>query len=262
MIDFCSDLHIDQWDTSIFIKYPHGPQKNFPFQISNQNGFKYLIVAGDISDDLDLSLSYLEDSADQYDKILFVDGNHEHVNKYPKLYTTPYINQKIINEKIVYLPENDFIDGSTVFIGVCGWWNYSSAKGNYDLTYFKNWIPSLTEEDCLEFILNVKERAKQEAKILKEKIEKYEKDPKCQTIVIITHCLPIDNLPADEVDTNYNSHFREIIDGNYSKLTYWLFGHTHQKLERKKSGILFMTHPRGRPEDYDRKVYSLKSINI
>ena len=41
-------------------------------------------------------------------------GNHEHVNKYPKLYTSKYINERIQelnNDKIVYLPEQDWRSG-------------------------------------------------------------------------------------------------------------------------------------------------------
>ena len=169
-IDLCSDLHIDQWDTNIFNKYPNGHKKDCPFKFSNNTGAKYLIIAGDISDNLNNSINYLNDVTEHYDKVLLVDGNHEHVNKYPKLYTTKYINERIQelnNDKIVYLPEQDFVDGTTVFIGKCGWWNYPVAyyTGNYDLSYFDDWIPEFTDKQRLEFILSVKDRAMQEAKV-------------------------------------------------------------------------------------------------
>ena len=269
-IDLCSDLHIDQWDTNIFNKYPNGHKKDFPFKFSNNTGAKYLIIAGDISDNLNNSINYLNDVTERYDKVLLVDGNHEHVNKYPKLYTTKYINERIQelnNDKIVYLPEQDYVDGTTVFIGKCGWWNYPVAyySGNYDLSYFDDWIPEFTDKQRLEFILSVKDRAMQEAKVLKDKVERYQKDPNYEKIVIVTHCLPSDILSEDKknrLDTNYNSHFSEIVNGNYSKLTHWFFGHTHEQLTGKINNIVFMTNPRGRPEDYDREVYSLKTLDL
>ena len=110
-IDLCSDLHIDQWDTNLFNKYPNGNKKDFPLEFSNETGAKYLVIAGDISDNLNNSINYLTDITNHYDKVLLVDGNHEHVNKYPKLYTSKYINERINeldNDKIVYLPEQDF----------------------------------------------------------------------------------------------------------------------------------------------------------
>ena len=75
-IDLCSDLHIDQWDTNIVNKYPNGHIKDFPFEFSNNTGAKYLIIAGDISDNLNNSINYLNDVTEHYDKVLLVDGNH------------------------------------------------------------------------------------------------------------------------------------------------------------------------------------------
>ena len=56
-------------------------KKKFPFEFKKTNS-EYLIVAGDISDTLNTSLNYLDQISDHYEKILFVDGNHEHVNIY------------------------------------------------------------------------------------------------------------------------------------------------------------------------------------
>jgi metallophosphoesterase superfamily enzyme len=44
---------------------------------------KILIVAGDICDDLNDSINYLDHISQYYDKVLYVDGNHEHISQYP-----------------------------------------------------------------------------------------------------------------------------------------------------------------------------------
>ena len=72
-------------------------------------------MAGDISDDLNESINYLNEISKYYKKILFVDGNHEHVHKYPKLYDTQYINKLITNDKIVYLPTTPYKINETLF---------------------------------------------------------------------------------------------------------------------------------------------------
>ena len=88
-INVISDLHIDQWDPKYSIKYKCGLVKEFPLnwdKIVDKNiKNKILIVAGDVSDDLELSCNYLNHISQYYNKILFVDGNHEHVNKYPNI---------------------------------------------------------------------------------------------------------------------------------------------------------------------------------
>ena len=66
----------------------------------------------------------------------------------------------------------------------------------------------------------------------------------------------------NHLDTNYNSHFSEIVNGNYNKITHWFFGHTHEQLTGEINNIVFMTNPRGRPEDYNREVYSLKTVDL
>ena len=82
-LDLVSDLHIDQWDSKLPNLYPCGEIKTFPLSWDIVNHSKILVVAGDISDKLDLSLEYLDKISKNYEKVLFVDGNHEHSLKYP-----------------------------------------------------------------------------------------------------------------------------------------------------------------------------------
>ena len=96
MCDIVSDLHIDQWDKEIGVKYPCGLVKQFPYTPDKPQN-KILIVAGDVSDSLTNTLKYLDTISVYYEKILFVDGNHEHVNAFPNLYTHQEINEEIKN---------------------------------------------------------------------------------------------------------------------------------------------------------------------
>ena len=93
-IDIVSDLHVDQWNPNYNNKYPCGEISNNPYN------FKYpesdiLVIAGDISDDINISIDTLNTASEYYDKVIFVDGNHEHVHKYPYLYTYDEIYDKI-----------------------------------------------------------------------------------------------------------------------------------------------------------------------
>lgn len=282
-IDFVSDIHIDQWDKTIGVKYACGEIKDCPMNWKNiPNKSNILVIAGDISDDLDNTLKYLSYVSQYYNKILFVDGNHEHVNKFPELYELNFINKKVSeynkllgSDKIIYLPNNDYILDScecddTVFIGYCGWWDYCNLDNktiNDNLSYFSKWIPGLTKGDGMEFIKNVSSRAKIEKDLLMDKIMKYEKDSKIKKIIIVTHSPPIKEFcDIKKLGSEYNSGFEDIVNnvknGKFKKLRLWLSGHVHTKNYDIYHNLEFINHPRGRPDDHNREEYSILKLKI
>lgn len=266
--DICSDLHIDQWNKNLYQKYPCGIREynNLSWEKKDNT---ILIIAGDISDNIDLSIKFIDDISENYDKILFVDGNHEHVDLYPKLYSMEYINQKIKkkeNDKLIYLPCNDYIVNDTVFIGFCGWWNYN----NYDskeikksLDYFKNWIDNFTESDSRDFIYNVFAKSKYEYNELIFKLNKYHLNNNISNIVIVTHTQPdISFVNLEDLGSELNTKFENITSSKFPKIKYWIFGHTHAQHNTKKNNIEYICNPRGRPEDFNRTNYNLHKLII
>ena len=276
-IDIISDLHIDQWDTTLENKYPCGKIINSPLQFS-ENINRILIVAGDISDDLDLSLEYLSNTSKYYKKILFVDGNHEHVLKYPALYTKKEIEAKIKkynkDNKLIYLSSRPHIENDTVFIGYNGWWNYKDEPFSYtkeDLEYFKDWMPHLDINDHKQFIHNVSIKSLIEYNYLKKYLEIYQNNNNIKNIVIVTHTIPsqefaTEQIPSGEITKDYsyllNTKFENISKKIYSKLKYWIFGHVHSQYNEIKNNIYYICNPRGRPEDYCRIDYKPLTLTI
>ncbi len=271
-IDIISDLHIEQWDSSIENKYPSGKIKNFPYNVNKKSNI--LIIAGDISDNLEISLEYLNKLSEKYDSILFVDGNHEHTLKYPNLYTIDEIQNKLnkLNKQnIYYLPKTHIVINNTVIFGICGWWDYNNQNKDCILEnkdYFKGWINHFTENDNLEFINNVIKRSTDEYLYLKKYIELYNDDNNINNIIVVSHTIPLfeylknDNIENSNKKSNgCNSKFKEIIDNN-KKISHWIFGHTHEQIEFNYNNINFICHPRGRPEDFNREKYELKTIDI
>ena len=252
-----SDLHIDHWDKNYISKYPCGKTKNEPYIFKKKKGI--LIIAGDISDSLDLSINYLNNISENFDKILFIDGNHEHISNYPNIFSDYYINFNIDlknNNKIQYLKEKDFFFNDTVIIGCCGWWNYDDMKGNSD-NYFKGWIKSLNNKNSENiFMKNVIKHANLDYEHLKNKIEKYNKDDKIKNIIIVTHTVP-KKVFARDLFNDCNTKMENIIS---YKIKYWLFGHNHEEFYKEIDGIKYISNPRGRPED--NKNYIWKPIEF
>ena len=261
--EIMSDLHIDYWDLKLPLKHQSGERKNFPLDVENRKDI--LVIAGDISDDLDISVKFLEKISKCYKYILYVDGNHEHVNRYPSLYTTTEINKKITNPQIKYLRKNHFIIDKTVFIGACGWWNYCDMDKKVvekSKNYFKEWVKGITDELALEFIHNTNKRSIEEFKSLKNEVDFYNKRKDIENIVIVTHTVPLEDMIRDEEEgTEHNTKYLELLKDN-KKIKLWIFGHNHAQFDRKINGVRFVSNPRGRPEDYDREEYNSKVISI
>ena len=270
MFDIVSDLHIDQWDNTIGVKHSCGLVKHFPY-IPSKTQNKVLIVAGDISDSLQNTLIYLNQISIYYEKILFVDGNHEHVNAYPNLYTQKEINEevkKLNNDKIVYLPCNPYQIGKTLVIGACGWWDYNNSDQesiNSSMEYFKQWIPEFTQKENQKFIDNVTERSREECQQLQKILEFTNKDDFIENIVIVTHCVPKNEFSSKNHEkTIVNNGFERLLKNNElsKKISHWIFGHIHHNIACQENGIRFISHPRGRPEDFNREIYDLFSIKL
>ena len=266
-IDVCSDLHIDQWDTTLEQDFPCGERKYNPLIWDNSQS-NILIIAGDVSDNLNLTIEYINKLEDKYEHILFIDGNHEHIKSYPTLYNKEYIYTKINNQgckNLIYLPYNDFIIDRTVFIGCCGWWDYNNFNNTdiiNNLEYFKNWIDHFNISEERDFIYNVYKRSKLEYNELIQKLQKYETNEAIDNIIIVTHTQPnIKFVEEQNMSTELNTKFENITKKKYKKLKYWIFGHTHTQFFEKKD-INYICNPRGRPEDYNRENYMLYSFTI
>lgn len=268
-----SDLHIDYWSSSYTLKNKCGNILENPLDIHhfiNHNLQEpiYLIVAGDISDNIDVSLQYIDSISMYFTKILFVDGNHEHVQTYPNLLTYTTIQNKInilSSKNICYLATQPIIIDKTVYIGCNGWWNYKNDSKYVQScidNYFTNWLP-LSKKDSELFTKNVIKRSNKELEYLKKTITMYNQEDLIDTIVIITHTVPTEILcDEDFFETmGHTDTYKEIISNNVinKKIKYWIYGHTHS---HSKSvllhGIEFIQHARGRPDD-DESLSLLKN---
>lgn len=250
--DYVSDLHVDHWDSDYYFATQDdrpGAKKDVPFCFQRsffQKGKpKVLVVAGDVCDDISVSIAYLKKLRRHYTHIIYIDGNHEHYHSFPNLLDTSSFKKY---ENMYYLGHEEPIIDKTVFIGRCGWWDYgdeynikSYAKQNSTLTY------------------NILERAMDEFRHILHLVEEYAKKDNIEEIVIVTHTVP-KYIFARTPNTDFNSNFEKVDWKKVSagKLKRWIFGHNHQKFNTEKDGIHFLSNPRGRPEDYDREVYKVE----
>jgi len=275
-IDFVSDLHIEMWDKQYNIKNPCGERSNHPLDINifKNSDSKILIVAGDTSDSLELSIKKLDEIGKYYDKILFLDGNHEHIDKTPTMYEeydieklATKVNKKHSNKnnKLHFLSSSPFQIGDTIIIGKNGWWNYNNwddktIKKETE-NYFKDWI-NISEEDSRKYCYNCMLQAKSHYNDLKKWVKQYENDETIKNIIVVTHTVPLEIFSNNfDMATYGNSEIVNLLKFS-SKISHWVFGHSHKTYDYKYNDVSFISNPRGRPEDENREIYDVKSIEI
>ena len=76
LIDVVSDLHVDFWS------------KDDAYDWKKNKVADVVIVAGDVADSLELTVSELRKACAVYDKVMYVSGNHEATHNYDDLSAT------------------------------------------------------------------------------------------------------------------------------------------------------------------------------
>jgi predicted phosphodiesterase len=212
--DLVSDLHVDCWDRA--------------FELPSRRP-KILVCAGDVSDDPALTVLTLAQMLRWYEKILFVDGNHEsyqHMNTPGK--TRSSMKRELmrlnpsVRTRLHYLPEDGpYVSGGVVFTGRNGWWLGSPKEKR----------------------LAIKEHAE-----LRE-----ETRTRAGKKVVVTHTVPHRNavqlggyLSSPDQADHYSNPLMEDIEG----VTVFCFGHNHTPLAKAIGGSNYVCNPRGRPGDH------------
>lgn len=253
--DVVSDLHVDFWDKD----YAYDWKKN------KSDDCAGVIIVGDIADTLDRTVEELNKACDVYDLVLYVDGNHESTHHYDDL---SYVSKTVSlamesRENFINLTNTDYIDGKTVIIGACAWWDFRMCEPEISFeegvkSMNCDWNPNKSV-DRETIIQNIIDRANTDFKYIENKIKLY-KDT--YNICVVTHTIPHKDLVSDQYpfDQRYAPHYGNSLFQTFfeeDSVKYFLYGHNHDanglKYVNKKCCI---SNPRGRPQDYNRKEYS------
>tara|TARA_B100000941_G_scaffold17364_1_gene10476 strand:- start:756 stop:1526 length:771 start_codon:yes stop_codon:yes gene_type:complete len=252
--DLVSDVHMEHWDNNYDL---------LKDKLSNT-----LIVAGDVSDNPDLTYEWLSIVSKEYEKVLFIEGNHEHQG------TGFYIND--VNKQIEslvssisnlhYLPNKPYVKDGVAILGTNGWWDYRIGEPYVDrqlsIDHFSNFR---TPEIALN-ILN--QSAKEYSKMLTW-LNTYQYDNDVHSIVCITHTLPVKRAiswavypPIQNAVGCYGNSMMEDLPRYHNKIKHWCFGHNHDQQEFVQNTVVYHSNPRGRPEDFNRESYKPKFIQV
>lgn len=257
--DFISDLHLEQWQ-------------------DNTRDWKGLgtsltcVVAGDVSKDFRMTLSFLKHLSNCYQHVLFVDGNHEHYRNYNRITDTQDEIEHALKSlsNVTYLADSAFVVNKTAFIGSNGWWSFDFPELNGLNGRLECMEMFCAKEDYdMRDAINIWSMAQEQATFLSDVVASMQEEDQVQEIIIVTHTLPRADLiiPTfdDMVDWSKagNAAMKQVLEYDINgKISTWCFGHMHdQHVDTRKDGVRYISHPRGRPDDAVFPIYYPKRID-
>lgn len=238
-MDIVSDLHVDYWESN-------------PYDWSANRTSDFVIIAGDVADTIEATLRELRIACQVYKTVMYVHGNHEATAFYGNLRET---NERIAYgmrgySNFVYLCNEDFVLGDTIFVGACGWWDFATpdSENRFDSSWTMVNRPTV--------IRNVIRSAHNDYEQLKERVHRHPDKRVC----IVTHTVPVIDPIIDPnnvfVGQICNSMMREFM--NAPNVTHFVFGHHHRPtgIDTEVQGKRLISNPRSRPDDFHRVTYA------
>lgn len=222
-IDYISDLHLD-----FYIKNSNDIEEFISKNIKPKVNGELLILAGDITANLNLLVNFLELLKVNYSKIIFCLGNHEYYNKIENVKNLI----KLYNSGDIIL-----LDRSSINKGLTNYKGFTIAGDT--MWYKPNILDYLIQTDMF---------------FVKSKINIYHKDSmnfynKLNNVdIMVSHVPPIKNV-------NNTCYFNSVKD---YKGRIWIYGHDHIPNEIVINKTLFLSNPWG----YENKEFPVKSLTI
>ncbi|MBY5819911.1 phosphohydrolase [Rhizobium leguminosarum] len=233
-----------------------GMKTSSPFPVPQA---EVCILAGDVSDDLDVSLNYLIYEIGPHMPVVAVLGNHDY---YGTSIVAALANARAaVAGSNVHLLENDRIElGGVRFIGATLWTDFEISVGDGDEDYPAELRLEIARRDVVHLINDfteirregggsitvddLRERHFQSRAFITDELVK----PFSGKTVVLTHHLPLTACLDQRYHGNlsnaaYASDLSQIIDDCGPDI--WVHGHVHQRQDFMRGRTRIICNPRG-----------------
>lgn len=274
-VDYCSDLHVDAWSHQTSLHDPNyrlwdgEPYKSLPLYI-DWRAFKnpdsqVLVIAGDISDDIRISLDVVAAAAAEYDHVVVVEGNHDHYSSDMSVDSGSKFFEEALKKfsNVTYLNDEKFLlINGVAFIGNLGWYDFKAyqdrgitdfqAKAAWNCYSNDSRLPIFGEKspESLAILHSFQ---------LSEMVRSFSDNSNIKDIVVVTHMSP----RADLMEWKEGNHVWNLLTPSYvntsmsnvldadasNKIKYWVYGHTHTRQVVELDGVTYLNNARGYPRE-------------
>jgi len=277
-IDILSDLHLDFYFSSVEVPSLDEIKEVFNpifYGASERILGDVLILAGDIGHHNHQNLQLLQIlQAEYYRHIICVLGNHDYyLVDYKSIdkYENNSFNRANEMRELINKQNNMYcLDGTVIEIdGV----KFGGCDSSYNNAYLQKYFP-LHDDDSLINAMwkngvndyRMMGNVNSYMEIYNIEIDKLKKIyDKCD--VMITHVNPSylhEHISPNYCNDKFNTFFT--FDGHEfmkeGKMKYWIFGHTHDKINYQYEGVECVCNPLGYPHEHKSKNTHIKSIEI
>jgi hypothetical protein len=213
-VDLISDLNLSETDT---------------FDWEGKATSLFCVVAGNISDDLDVLRKTLQHLSNNYRGVFFIDGSLEHrelQNYEVRIEAMRTICSSIDN--VVYLHNHVVILNNVAFVGVNGWYNNrKNIQEIEDLDYIKQY-----KNDDLSYLSNTLKQLQAHIDVKK--------------IVVISNSMPSDYLKfkSQDSESKEQSNLALSLLFDYGvKAKTWMFGTDDISVDVEVGSRRFVNNP-------------------
>ena len=216
--------------------------QNDEFDWSGKPTSLFCIIAGNISTDIRIVTHVLKHLSTLYRGVFFIDGTDEVLNMHLRDNIVDDL-QKISSmmQNVVYLHNNVVVVDGIALVGVNGW--------------YKNYLESNDLPDEFQLKCNRYE----DFSYLEKTIEKLQLHNDVKRIVVITNCVPSDELyfgesPSAEQDIHPGY---VLYKDTEHKITHWIYGTYKKEVDIIKDNVNYVNNGK-----FDKNPYYAKRIEV
>jgi len=201
----------------------------------------YCLVAGNISNNVNVLNKTLLHLSKCYQGVFFIDGNLENPSVYEHIAVANRITESFSTiPNLIYLRNNVVVVDGVAILGINGWSNYKSY----------------TDGDKFE----IKARRYDDLVYLEQTTRKLQLHPDVRKIIILSNSVPsldlyfgeIPDIDKDEIELDY------VLDiDTEHKVTHWAFGSHKKIVDTVKDNINYLNNPK-----YETNPYYAKRITL
>jgi UDP-2,3-diacylglucosamine pyrophosphatase LpxH len=246
-VQFASDLHLEFYES-----------KDYKFEDFIVSKADILLLLGDIGNPkIETYKMFIHDCSLRFKHVLVISGNHEYYSNEDNNTTMSDTDDLIINicnqhKNVTYLNNGKFTikhdNKQIIFLGSALWSLITKAEREI-VKQVSNDLRSINDGDKLITVEKINEIHKRNVDWLTASLEEIKNANENNTIVVIlTHHLPSYKAisPKYRLD-KYNSMYASNLDHIIKKYKpqYWLFGHTHTRININIHDTKLYCNPRG-----------------
>lgn len=260
LFDFATDCHIDTWD------------KELDWSKYQNKSIDTLVITGDMSNSISLTLKSLKQAKKYYKTVIFVDGNHDWWNlTVGPNQGYPILAKSLTDLGITFLNCSSFQINNTLFIGANGWYDFSLFGTSEKAKVLWNSDIGSNDSHMIIWDLEPEQLCHIQAKKVSNIVQKANNDNSVKTIVMLSHIAPLAKLAGNHgFPAGYNlldnAYASETMSNKvfavdyYNKIKIWCYGHTHTRLDKIINNIRYINNGRGYQQEITNK-WNLLTIN-